>query len=75
MFSRDDDLFVRGDKVAAFLDHFGGRDFPMSAVPVERIGLPFALDHHAALACAFGHRHGDVGGINVAVGFVVKRAF
>ena len=69
------DLLVRGHKVAPLLDHLGDGDFPSFPVPVKRIGLPSAFDHHAALPRPFGHRHGDVGGVNVAVGIVIQRAF
>ena len=75
MLGGDDDLFVAGHKVAALLDHLGTGHLPMGAVPVKRVRLPFALDHHATLARALGHRLGHIGGVNIAVGIVIDRAF
>ena len=75
MLGGDDDLLVRRDQVAALFDHLGAGDFPSRPVPVERIRLPFALDHHAALTGTFGHRLSDISGVNVAIFGVVDRAF
>ena len=74
MFCRDDDLFVRGDKVAAFFHHLGAGDLPSVAGPVIAIDLPFAFNAHAALTGTLGHRHGHVGGVNIAIRRVINRA-
>ena len=70
----DDDLFLGRDKVAATVHHLGAGDQPRAAVPLIAIDLPFTFDGHAALTGTLGHRHGDVGGVNVAVGRVIDRA-
>ena len=75
MFGGDHDLLVRRDQVAPFFDHLGRGHFPRLTVPMERIRLPLPLDHHTALACALGHRHGHVCGVNIAIGLVIQRAF
>ena len=73
MLSRDHDLLVRRHQVAAFFDHLGAGDFPVGAVPVERIGLHLAHNIHAALTGTFGHRLSHIGGVNIAVFGVVDR--
>ena len=75
MFGSDHDLLVRGDKVPALLDHLGDGNLPRRAIPVKGIRLPLALNRHPPLPRALGHRHGDIGGVNVAVRLVVQRAF
>mmetsp|Transcript_22828 Transcript_22828/g.38000 ORF Transcript_22828/g.38000 Transcript_22828/m.38000 type:complete len:667 (+) Transcript_22828:1126-3126(+) len=74
MFGGDHDLLVRGHQIAALLDHLGCSHLPRLPGPVKCIGLPLPLNHHTALARAFGHRHGHVSGIDIAVGLVIKRA-
>ena len=73
MLRRDRDPLLARDQVSAPLDHRGQPDLPVVALPFVGIGLPSALDRHAALPRALGHRHGDVGGVYVAVGRVVDR--
>ena len=73
MFRRDDDLLVRRHKVAALLDHLGAGHFPMRSIPMEPIRLPLALDRHTTLPRALGHRHGHIGGVNIAISLMIKR--
>ena len=74
MFGADDGLFVGRHKVATLFDHLGDSHVPVVALPFIAIDLPFAFDGDAALTRTFGHRHGHVGGVNVAVGRVIDRA-
>ena len=74
MFGMDHDLFIRSHQIAALFNHFCQRDFPFAAGPFIGVGLPFTLDRHAALARAFGHRHGDIGRIDIAIGRMINRA-
>ncbi len=74
MFCRDHDLFVGRDKIAALFHHLGAGDFPCIAIPMKRIGLPFAFDHYAPLARALCHRLCNVGGVNVAIRVVIQCA-
>ena len=65
---------VGGDEVAALLGHHAAADDPLGAGPVVAVDLGLADDLDAALAGALGHRLGDVGGVDVAVGRVEERA-
>ncbi len=73
MLGSDDDLLVRRHQIATLFDHFGGRHFPCLSCPVEGIGLPLALNHDSALPGALGHRHGDIGRVNVAICLMIER--
>ena len=75
MFGGDDDLLVGWHKVAALFHHLGAGHLPFGPGPVIGVGLPFALDHHAALPRALGHGHRDVGRIDIAIRGVIDRAF
>ena len=74
MLGGDDDLLLGRHKVAALLHHLCAGHFPGLAGPVIAVHLPLPLDHHAALTGALGHGHGDIGGVDVAVGGVEDRA-
>ena len=63
----DDGLFVSRNEVTALFAHLGDGDFPVIAGPLVAVDLPLTLDDHAALTCALGHRHSNVGGVDVAV--------
>ena len=73
VFSMYDDLFVAWHEVTALLDHFGACQIPMVTGPLISVHLPLAFDHHTALACAFRHRHGHVGRVNIAIRRMIKR--
>ena len=75
MLRRDHNLLIRRDKVATLFYHLSASHLPMAASPFEPIGLPSAFNRNAQLACTFGHRHGDIGWVNIAVGVMIQRAF
>ncbi|MPL89866.1 hypothetical protein SDC9_35908 [bioreactor metagenome] len=68
------DEFARADQHAALLDHLLERDDPFVAGPEIAVHLQLAVDLDAALARALGHRLGHVGGVDVAVLRMEKRA-
>ena len=75
MLGGDHHLRIRRDQVPPLLDHLGDRHFPRITRPVISIHLPFPLDGDAKLARALGHRLRDIGRIDIAVGWVIDRAF
>ena len=74
MLSGNDDLLLRRHKVPALLHHLRAGHFPMGTIPVKRIRLPFALNRHAPLPRPLGHRHRHIGGVNIPVRLMIKRA-
>ena len=74
MFRMNNNGFVGRHKVSTLLDHLGAGHFPMIARPFIAICLPAPLDHGPMLPRAFGHRHGHVGGVDIAIGRVKNRA-
>ncbi len=75
VFGVDFEGFFGGDKVTAFLDHNRAAHDPFGARPLIAVDLPLTNDFYTALACPFGHGHGDVGGVYVPVCRVIERAF
>ena len=74
MFGMNNNGFVRRHKVPALFDHLGAGHFPMVAGPLVPICLPAPFNHRPMLPRAFGHRHGHIGGVDIAVGRVKNRA-
>ena len=67
-------LLVGRQQISTFFNHFTERDFPLTSRPFISIGLPFPFDHYAALACALGHRHGHISGVNITIRGVINGA-
>ena len=67
-------LLVGRQQITTLFNHFTERDFPLTSRPFICIGLPFAFDQHAALACTLGHRHGHISGINIPIRGVINGA-
>ena len=72
MLCGDDNLLIRRNQIATLFDHLGTRDVPMCASPLKAIRLQAAHNLNAALTRTFGHRHGHIGRVNVAVCRVVQ---
>ena len=72
---RDHNLLIRRDKVATLFDHLSASHLPMTASPFKAVGLPFAFNRNAQLARTFGHSHGDIGWVNIAVSMMIQRTF
>ncbi len=71
----DGKRLFRRHQITTLLNHLNAFDDPLVADALKSVDLDLADDLDAALAGAFGHRHGHIGGVNVAVGRVIDRAF
>ena len=74
VFCGDHNLLFGRHKIAALLNHLGASHFPVGAVPMERVSLPFADNLNTALTGTLGHRHRHISGVNIAVSLVINRA-
>ena len=73
MLSCNNYLFVRGNQIATFFNHFGAGYFPMLTSPMKAIRLPPTFDRDPKLPRTFGHGHGDISRVNITIRIMINR--
>ena len=74
MFGMNDNGFLGRHQIAALFNHLGTGHLPMIAHPFIPIRLPAPFNDGPMLPRPLGHRHGHIGGVDIAVGGVENRA-